>query len=1181
MSAQPNHNQINANMKTRLTTLGRASACVIGLALSLTTSLFGQSVATVISSNLFEPNSITTDPNNIAYLTDGANNRVMKYNASSGSFGLLAGNIGAAGTNNGAGISARFRAPAGIVYARGGLVVADSGNHMLRFVSLAGVVSNLSGAYSTYGDMVDGPAASAQFSYPLGLAADAAGNIFIADSGNDAIRLLDTNNVVSTYATGFYQPAAVAVGDNGDLWVADTRNDVIVRIDSNKVPTVISGSAGISGSQDGTFAIDGRLNLPSGLLWVSSATGLLISDTGNNTIRRLYFNNQVNDWTLETAAGQAGVAGRVDGAPLASTFNAPIGVWYDVLDSGFFVIDRAGNDIRRLQTSVPQAPVADPIVGFVTFEFDPEKGQYVSVFTQSPQAVFNNPVVIAIKAEVGTQTYITYGDTPPNSFEDSIPSPNAQTGTSPTIYRGNGLSADQSAPSIVPLGPDFTIKSIGMATGRRPSNVTTNRYQFQVANPSFSGDNAAAFSFQDITTNASLWFTLDGSDPTNTPSGSNIGPVVSGQKISINITSNTTVKVRGFLDKFLPSQIVTKIFAVTNFNANKITFGFDAGEASSDFVAAAGQKFFAPVTLTLLPGQTIYSMQFNVTVTNVPGSPAVQPNGFGFESMLLTPLIGEKPPIYQVIPPSMFNGDTNAPGMQSLLITNTSENLLGVGWFERLGKTNLYDTHNQDLISYSMVHNTLFSSSKGKVLVGSYSFQVPQTALPGQGYQIQLGRPSGTEDGISAPAFILSPTNGSLGAGTINGTKIVTVGSRPYLVGDCVPFRWINAGDFGDTNLVNADISDLFQAVAYRINRPPDGSDFFDCMDSSDGSGSLDGNDTQINNIQFGDKVLGIDDIYVTLRRSLDPSLTWYTRYWSNGVRNVAVVPNVVTGAAAPAAQNPIAPRTATGPRFVHAQPDDVQVVPGSTIQIPIRASIVGNLPIRVMALNLDVMPLDGSPAITTQVSFAPAAGLGAATLTSSQGSGNAAGAWLNSTTAGVSGTNILGMLTVTLPTNATATSAWVVRFSHLTCSPNGVGLFPLTTQDGLITVGNRSTSSWGDGIPDSWRLRWFGSVSNLLSAANLDPDGDGHSNYAEFVAGTNPLDGVSHLNVNCSSGAPRTALTWPSIFGKQYSVECSSTLFGGSWSVIGTNLSGTGQAMQFADPNAANGLRFYRVKVQ
>ncbi|MDB6056192.1 MAG: repeat-containing protein, partial [Verrucomicrobiales bacterium] len=185
-------NQPKANMNTRLTAL------LLGLALSLSTSLHAQSVTTVISSNLFEPNSITTDANNITYLTDGANNRVMKYNPSTGGFSLLAGYIGGSGTANGTGISARFYQPAGIVAARGGLVVADSGNHLLRFVSLSGVVSNLAGVYSAFGGYVNGAANTAQFSFPLGLSVDSAGNIYIADSGNGAIRVLDTNNIVST-----------------------------------------------------------------------------------------------------------------------------------------------------------------------------------------------------------------------------------------------------------------------------------------------------------------------------------------------------------------------------------------------------------------------------------------------------------------------------------------------------------------------------------------------------------------------------------------------------------------------------------------------------------------------------------------------------------------------------------------------------------------------------------------------------------------------------------------------------------------------------------------------------------------------------------------------------------------------------------------------------------------------
>ena len=62
--------------------------------------------------------------------------------------------------------------------------------------------------------------------------------------------------------------------------------------------------------------------------------------------------------------------------------------------------------------------------------------------------------------------------------------------------------------------------------------------------------------------------------------------------------------------------------------------------------------------------------------------------------------------------------------------------------------------------------------------------------------------------------------------------KNVTIGSRKYLVGNVYPFRWFNAGDFGNTNLQNADVEQVFQSAIYSLNYPPAGSDFFDAMDS-------------------------------------------------------------------------------------------------------------------------------------------------------------------------------------------------------------------------------------------------------------------------------------------------------------------------------------------------------------
>ena len=162
------------------------------------------------------------------------------------------------------------------------------------------------------------------------------------------------------------------------------------------------------------------------------------------------------------------------------------------------------------------------------------------------------------------------------------------------------------------------------------------------------------------------------------------------------------------------------------------------------------------------------------------------------------------------------------------------------------------------------------------------------------------------------------------------------------------------------------------------------------------------------------------------------------------------------------------------------------------------------------------------------------------------------------------------------------ANSAYRVHFNHFSASPNGIALFHATVQDGLITVGNRTGSSWGDGIPDSWRLVYFGTVSNILSAAHADPDGDGASNWQEYIAGTDPLDAASvfqFLPATPPAGSSFT-LQWSSVANKNYSLQSSSSP-GGGWTTIATNLPGNGQTLQWTDTNGSAGTRFYRAQVQ
>jgi hypothetical protein len=253
----------------------------------------------------------------------------------------------------------------------------------------------------------------------------------------------------------------------------------------------------------------------------------------------------------------------------------------------------------------------------------------------------------------------------------------------------------------------------------------------------------------------------------------------------------------------------------------------------------------------------------------------------------------------------------------------------------------------------------------------------------------------------------------------------------------------------------------------------------------------------------------------------------------------------------------------------------------GRMVQVPIMATIFGSSPLRVLMLNLTVTPLDGSPALTSAVQFAPNPALGTPFATDSQDNGNYAAVWLDSTITGLTGTASIGTLTITIPTNATSASAYAVHFDHASGSPNGLASFPKQTLTGLITLSSRNSSTYNDGIPDSWRLRYFGTIYNLLSVSNACPSSDGVNNWMKYVAGVDPNTPNDFPSLNPATTPPpgaNMAIYWPTVSGKQYAILSSTSLFPGNWTTNAI-ITGTGANMEY-DDNAAGAAKFYRVLI-
>ncbi|MCX6973026.1 MAG: SUMF1/EgtB/PvdO family nonheme iron enzyme [Verrucomicrobia bacterium] len=349
------------------------------------------------------PGGVAVGVDGTIYVSDTGNNAIRKI-APNGQVTKLAGNfLGSAdgnflgssdgvfsGSSDGTGDDAGFKNPQGIVVDKdGNILVADRKNHAIRKVSPDGVVTTVAGSFTGSGTSgltgsSDGSASGARFNHPSDVVVDAAGNIYVADAGNHAIRKIDSSGNVTTlagdlgysgYQNGtadaamFNSPQGIAIDAAGNIIVADTTNGLIRKVTPGGVVTTIAGSlftnnagAAFQGSGGEAFTGSAGEGGRSGLSDKAYAyfTGSMDGFTGSGD----GFTGSADGGF--TGSADLGWPESVDGTGVAARFSFPTDVTVDSIGN-IFVVDSGSSLIRKITPAGVITTIGNVPEGFFYF----------------------------------------------------------------------------------------------------------------------------------------------------------------------------------------------------------------------------------------------------------------------------------------------------------------------------------------------------------------------------------------------------------------------------------------------------------------------------------------------------------------------------------------------------------------------------------------------------------------------------------------------------------------------------------------------------------------------------------------------------------------------------------------------------------------------------------------------
>ncbi len=394
-----------------------------------------------------EPHSIVLDAAGNIYFTEFANSKIRKINTA-GVVSTIAGTTQGFNGDGGPATAAQLWAPAGITFdASGNLYFCDLDNNRIRMINSSGIINTIAGGGSCgnpyCGD--GGQATAAQLQEPWGLTFDGLGNLYFSDYGNSVIRMINTSGIITTVAGNYslsafggdggqatdaelYAPQGVTFDAVGNLYIADGGNQRIRMVNTAGIINTVVGNGTQGYTGNGGPATSAEISNPAVMLFDSNGN-LYFSDYDNRCVRMVNTSGTISIIVGDTTAGYAGDGG----SPTAAELNGPTGLAFNNTGN-LFIADFQNSSIRYI-CNTPDAvsglitdPSSSPITAGNVYVFrlktnnvglldtagsTPIQANGTYTFTNLP---YNNYYIEAVASSSYSTAIGTYYSTKPHCY---------------------------------------------------------------------------------------------------------------------------------------------------------------------------------------------------------------------------------------------------------------------------------------------------------------------------------------------------------------------------------------------------------------------------------------------------------------------------------------------------------------------------------------------------------------------------------------------------------------------------------------------------------------------------------------------------------------------------------------------------------------------------------------------